>query len=184
MAMPWQLRRGLMERRKSRRREPRPIAESMPSISINDLKIPRDYATITLPNAGLKYPQLASMKLTYHSVEVTHTTGRKQHFKLKPIKTHFGRPRYAFICNCGRPVIKMYFRYGNLACKRCHNAVMLSQKLDKHRRPILKAHRLETFLALKTNIQQRTRARLIKRYGEKAAMPLSNYRTRTPALWK
>jgi hypothetical protein len=182
--MPWQLQRGLMERRRSRRTASRPIAENLPSINVNDLKIPRDYAIVTLPNAGLKYPQLASMRLTYHSVEVTHGTGRKQHFKLKPIKTGFGRPRYAFVCNCGRPIIKMYFSRGNLACKRCHDAVNLSQKLDKHRRPILKAHRLETFIALKTNLQQRTRARLIKRYGEKAMRPQSNYRTRSPMLWK
>jgi hypothetical protein len=180
--MPWQLKYA----KRPKRAEPRPIAECLPSININDLseQIPRNYATITLPNAALKYPQVASMRLSYHSVEVTHGTGRKQHFRLKPIKTGFGKPRYAFVCSCGRPVIKMYFRLGNLACKRCHDAVHLSQKLDKHRRPILKAHRLETFIALKTNIQQRTRTRLIKRYGEKAAMPQSNYRTRTPALWK
>jgi hypothetical protein len=182
--MPWQLQRGLMERRRSRRTASRPIAENLSSINVNDLKIPRNYATLTLPNIGLRYPQLASMRLTYHSVEVTHGTGRIQHFKLKPIKTGFGRPRYAFVCNCGRPIIKLYFRYGNLACKHCHDAVNLSQKLDKHRRPILKAHRLETFIALKTNMQQRTRARLIKRYGEKAMRPQSNYRTRSPMLWK
>jgi hypothetical protein len=74
--MPWQLKYA----KRPKRTEPRPIAECLPSININDLsqQIPRNYATITLPNAGLKYPQLASMRLTYHSIEVTHTTGRIQ----------------------------------------------------------------------------------------------------------
>ena len=184
MAMPWQLQRGLIERRRSRRREPRPIAESLPAISVNDLQIPRDYATITLPNIGLRYPRLASMRLTYHSVEVTHGTGRTQHFKLKPIKTGFGRPRYAFVCSCGRPVIQLYFRYASLACRRRSNAVHASQTLNKQTRPILKAHRLEAFLALKTNMLSRTRQRLRARLGEKALMPQSNYGTGTARHWK
>ena len=173
-----------MERRRSRRTASRPIAENLPSINVNDLKIPRDYKTYTLPNIGLRYPQLASMRLTYHSVEVTHSTGRTQHFKLKPIKTGFGWPRYAFVCNCGRPVIQLYFRYANLACRRCCNAVHASQTLNKQTRPVLKAHRLEAFLALKTNMLSRTRQRLRARLGEKALMPQGNYNTGTARHWK
>ena len=138
--MPWQLKYA----KRPKRSEPRPIVEQLSAINVNDLQIPRSYATVSLPNIGVRYPQLANMRLTYHSVEVTHGTGRTQHFNLKPIKTGFGgtkRPRYAFICSCGRPTIKVYFRHGNLACKRCHNAVPLSQKLGKRTRPILKAHR-------------------------------------------
>jgi len=173
-----------MERRRSRRTASRPIAENLLSINVNDLKIPRNYAIVTLPNVGFRYPQLASMRLTYHSVEVTHSTGRTQHFKLKPIKTGFGWPRYAFVCNCGRPVIQLYFRYANLACRRCCNAVHASQTLNKQTRPILKAHRLEAFLALKTNMLSRTRQRLRARLGEKALMPQGNYNTGTARHWK
>jgi DNA-directed RNA polymerase subunit RPC12/RpoP len=90
-----------------------------------------------------------------------------------------------FVCpRCGRRVVKVYDHTGGLACKKCHNAIQLSQKLDKRTRPVLKAHRLEQFLALKTNINQRTRERLIKRFGEKAMRPQSNYRTRGPVHWK
>ena len=71
--MWWQLKYA----KSPKRSEPRPIAECLPSININDLRIPRSYHTITLPNIGLRYPQVASMRLTYHSVEVTHCTGRK-----------------------------------------------------------------------------------------------------------
>jgi len=74
MGMPWQL----AQAKRPKQAEPRPIAECLPSINVNDLKIPRDYATITLPYIGLRYSQLASMRLTYHSVEVTHCTGRTQ----------------------------------------------------------------------------------------------------------
>ena len=173
-----------MERRRSRRTASRPIAENLLSINVNDLKIPRNYAIVTLPNVGFRYPQLASMRLTYHSVEVTHSTGRTQHFKLKPIKTGFGWPRYAFVCNCGRPVITLYSRYASLACRRCCNAVHASQTLNKQTRPILKAHRLEAFLALKTNMLSRTRQRLRARLGEKALMPQGNHNTGTARHWK
>src|SRR5262249_11994055 len=193
MAMPWQLRRGLMERRKSRRREPRPIAECLPSININDLsqQIPRNYATITLPNAGLKYPQVASMRLTYHNIEVTHTTGRIQSFRLSWIKTGFGYPRPAMICNgCQQPRIKLYFRYGSLACRRCQSAIHGSQACSKDQRPILQAQRLKTFLSLKTYMRQTTRNRLTirlrkapkhtlvsKPIPDQAMLPASNYAT-------
>jgi len=80
--------------------------------------------------------------------------------------------------------VNVYFRHGNLACKRCHKAIPLSQKLGKRTRPILKAHRLERFILLKTNSQQRTRDRLLKRYGEEAMMPVSSYRVRSPPHWK
>ena len=72
--MPWQLKYA----KRPKRSEPRPIVESLPSINVNDLKIPRSYDTLTLPNIGLRYPQLASMRLTYHSAEVTHCTGSQQ----------------------------------------------------------------------------------------------------------
>ena len=76
---PWQLQRGLMERRrsKSRHREPRPIAENLPSINVNDLKIPRDYKrrrdrkarhngrAFCLPTIGHHLPEAASSPLSY-----------------------------------------------------------------------------------------------------------------------
>jgi hypothetical protein len=104
------------------------------------------------------------------------------------VRTGFGghvRPRPTFVCDkCQRPATKLRNRHNSLACRHCHHAIPLSQKLDKVRRPILKAHRLEQFLALKTNAQKHTRDRLIKRYGEKAMMPVSNYKTRGAMHWK
>jgi hypothetical protein len=183
MAMPWQLQRGLLERRYSRRTERKPLVENLPAINVNDLKIPRDYKTYTTPNISLRYPHISSARLSFHVVEFAHS-GRIQSFRIKRIKTGFGFPRPAFICQCGRAVINLYFRNQNLACRRCCNATYASRTLDKHTRPILKAHRLETFLELKTNIRKHTRHRLLKRLGEKALMPQSNYNTQGSRHWK
>ena len=158
--MPWQLKYAKCPKRS----EPRPIVESLPSINVNDLKIPRSYDTLTLPNIGLRYPQLASMRLTYHSVEVTHCTS----FNLKPIKTGFGYPRYAFVCDkCQQPRIKLYFRYGNLNCRRCSNAIHASQACDKHTRPALQMTKLGNFLTW--SMSQRNRQRIQARLRSLAA---------------
>jgi hypothetical protein len=181
--MPRQLQRGLLNKRYSRRTEQKPLAENLPSINVNDLKIPGDYAILRLPNISLRYPHISSARLSFHLVEFAHS-GRVQSFRIKRIKTGFGFPRPAFICDCGRAVINLYFRHQNLACRRCVNATYASRTLDQRTRPILKKHRLESFLALKTNMQKHTRQRLLKRLGDKALMPQSNYNTRGRRLWK
>ena len=197
MSMPWQLKVGLYERRKSRHREPRPIAETLPHINVNDLSIPRDYKTYIAPYISLRYPEISGIRLAFHCVEFHHS-GRVQTFRFKWIKTGFGYRRPAFICECGRPVIKLYFRHLNLACRRCTNALYASQTCDKHTRPILQALRLETFLKLKSYMGQRNRRRLkaripkthSKRLNSKRLshhmiqLPHSNYSTRGAMHWR
>ena len=58
--------------------------------------------------------------------------GGIQSFRLKWIKTNYGLPRFAFICQCGRPVISLYFRYGNFSCRRCTDAIYASQACNKY----------------------------------------------------
>ena len=94
MAMPKQLQRGLLVKRYSQCRDPRPIAEELSQININDLNIPRDQKTYTAPNISLRYPQLSGLRLTCNAVEFSHN-GRTQTFRLKPIKTGFG---YSTLC--------------------------------------------------------------------------------------
>jgi hypothetical protein len=184
MAMPPQLQRGLLARRYSHCRDPRPIAEELSQINVNELHIPRDHKTYSAPNISLRYPYLSGIRLTCNAVEFTHT-GRTQTFALKPIRTGFGYFRFAFICQCQRPVIKLYFRHANLACHACHKAIRASQTLGKRTRPLLKALRLQTFLDLKTStMRKQTRQRLLKRLGEKSLMPLSNYGTQGSKHWK
>jgi hypothetical protein len=195
MAMPPQLERGLWLKRHYRRREQRPLAENLPSINVNDLKIPRDYKTYTAPYISLRYPQISGIRLAFHSVEFHHS-GRVQTFRLKWIKTGFGYPRPAFICQCGRPVVSLYFRGGNLACRRCSNAIYASQACDKHKRPALQSHRITQFLKFKPCLWHRTRKRLqtrvlttkpittTKRITDKALLPQLNYQSGASLLWR
>src|SRR5262249_20240035 len=197
MAMPAQMARGLWAKRQSRRREQRPLAECLPSINVNDLRIPRDYKTYTAPNISLRYPQISGILLAFHCVEFHHS-GRIQAFRLKWIKTGLGYPRPAFVCECGRPVIKLYFRHLNLACRRCCNATYASRTLGKRTRPILQAVRLRAFLKLKSYMSQRNRTRLKARIPETdnkrlaskrlthhmIQLPQSNYGTRGAMHWR
>jgi hypothetical protein len=196
MAMPPQLAKGLRVRRQSRRQEQRPLAECLPHINVNDLPIPRDYITYTAPNISFRYPQISNIRFAYHRIEFAHS-GRVQAFRLKWIKTGFGYPRPAFICNCGRPVIKLYFRHANLACRRCCDTTYASQACSKRLRPILQTQRLQTFLKLKSgmwkNNQKRLKARIAtapeelksKRLAHHSIqLPQSNYRTRGAMHWR
>src|SRR5262249_35525487 len=117
MAMPPQLRNA----KRPKRSEPRPLAETLPHINVNDLDVPRNHRTYT-SNISLRYPHLTGMKINWSMVQFFHSD-----------------PRPAFICECGRPVIKIYFKHQNLACRRCCNVVYGSQTRNKHSRPILKA---------------------------------------------
>jgi hypothetical protein len=135
MPMPRQLARGLWAKRQSRRREQRPIVECLPSINVNDLPIPRDYKTY-IANISLRYPHLTGMKINWSMVQFFHSD-RVQSFRFKWIKTGRGYPRPAFICECGRPVIKIYFKHQNLACRRCCNATYASRYPAKPARIVI-----------------------------------------------
>jgi hypothetical protein len=197
MAMPAQLARGLREKRQSGRKEQRPLAECLPQINVNDLSIPRDHKTYIAPNISFRYPHITNMRIAYNMVEFSHS-GRRQVFRFKRIKTGFGWPRPAFICECGRSVIKLYFRSLNLACHHCCNATYASRQCSRKQRPILQANRLKAFLEFKsgTGMSQRNRHRIkarikaptqeltSKRFSHhKVQLPQSNYNTRGAMHW-
>jgi hypothetical protein len=193
MSMPWQLRNA----KRPKRSEPRPLAETLPQVNVDHLDVPRDHKTYIAPDISFRYPHINSMKINYFMVQFSHSD-RVQTFRFKWIKTGFGYPRPAFICECGRPVIKLYFHYANLACRRCCNATYASRTLDKRTRPILQALRLEAFLKLKSYMSQRNRRRLkaripkthSKRLNSKRLshhtiqLPQSNYSTRGAMHWR
>jgi hypothetical protein len=143
----------LARAKRPKRSEPRPLAECLPSINVNDLQIPSpyDYKTYILPNISLRYPQLASVRLSFHAVEFQHPSlhrgeiGPVQTFRLKHIKTGFGI-RHAFICACQRPVIKLYYLHRKLACRRCHDATYASRTCSKRQRAVLQVSRIQSFL--------------------------------------
>jgi hypothetical protein len=134
-------------------------------------------------------------------IEVNHHSGYTQPIKLRWCRTGFGghsRPRPLFVCNCGRSVRRVYFKAGNLACRRCHNATYASRVCSKSLRPILQAQRLQAFLKLKSymwkNNRQRLKARIAiaptqefksKRLNHYAIQhPQHNYGTRGAMHWR
>jgi hypothetical protein len=137
MGMPKQL----LSAKRPKRSAPRPLAECLPRINVNDLKIPKGIYAVTAPWISLRYPFISGAKLSARVVEFAYG-GRIQSVRLKWIKTGYGLPRFAFICQCGRPVISLYFHRGNLSCRRCCNAIYTSQKYDQTGRKRLAACKL------------------------------------------
>jgi hypothetical protein len=191
MAMPWQLKEGLRQHPKGSR-PPRPIAEQLPSVSVNDLHISSldTSKTYTMPNVSLRYPFLSSVRLSIHAVEFQlpslHRSqpGPTQTFKLKHIRTGYGI-RHAFICTCQRPVIKLYYLHRKLACRRCCGSIYASQTIDQRTRPVLQASRIESFFENKELLlYKQTRERLKKKFGEKVMMAQGSMGTKARSLWK
>jgi hypothetical protein len=169
--MPIQLRNAY---RPGKGKSERPILEKLQSISAKNLKIPSPYDTKTyiLPNIAFRIPQLASARVNYQFVEFRHPPlhrgqqGPTQTFGLKHIKVGFG-VRHNLICECGRPVQKLYLFQRNIACRHCLKTRYASQILGKRSRPILQASRIHSFLDGKPRLFRRTRERLQKLLGEK-----------------
>jgi len=191
--MPPQLARA----KRPKRSEPRPLVETLPTINVNDLPIPRDYNTYVADNISFRYPHINRMKINRFVVSFFHSD-RVQIFRFKWIKTGLGSPRAVFICECGRPVISLYFRCTNLACRRCTNAIYASQVCPRDKRPCLQAQRMHMFLKLKTGMWKSTRQRLKTRITATARqelkskrlahhsiqIPSSNYCTRGAMHWR
>src|SRR5262245_809123 len=177
--MPKQLQEGL-ERFRKLKLKPRPIAELLPHININDFKTPKDDRIYILPNIGLRYPFLASARLSWDCIEFNYPAlhrgkpGRSQTFPIKPIRTGFGI-RHAFVCCCGRGATKLYYCNSYLACKRCHRVRYGCQAVNSRHRPVLQASRIQSILD-NAKLYNRTRDRLTKRLGQKVMMHQS--------LWK
>jgi hypothetical protein len=186
--MPPQLARALQRCKPRRKGSTKPVVETLPCFNVNELldAIPRKYGIIrTQSFTSSSHPPIIGLRLACDAIEVTHKNGNIQNFTLKWIRTYFGRPRPAIRCDkCQRAFIKLYNLHGDLACKHCRGAIYLSQKITPTARPTLRAHRLARFLELKTNINKRTQERLLRKYGEKAMRPQSNYQTSTPRHWK
>lgn len=178
----------------------RPIAEELSHVNVFDLKIKPDGRTYTAPNISLRYPWLNGLRITAQVIQFAHH-GRIQAFRLRWTKTPYGfRPN--FICQCQRPVTKLYRRNTNLACRRCNNAIYASQTLNKYTRPLLQSRRLEQFLQFKPLIKRKAKQRLQarlnilkhkpcntrysgKRVNDRAMLPHSNYNTHCDVpLWR
>jgi hypothetical protein len=185
--MPWQLREGLKRRVKGA--PPRPIVENLPAMAVHHLPIPalNDSKTYAIPHISLKWPWLSACKISCQAGEFhlpslhRSTLGPIQRFKLKHIRTGFGI-RHAFICQCGRPVLKLYVLNRYIACRYCHRARMASQTLGTGTRPVLQASRIESFLNHKQGLFRRTQERLRKKLGDKVMLAQRRLGTRAHGL--
>jgi hypothetical protein len=149
MPMPWQLRVGLYEKRKSRRREPRPIVERTPHININDLcrwKVFPSYDKSHLLEMPFRYPFVKSLVISLQDIEFNHHSDYAQRVGLHWVRTGFGRPRALFICQCGYGVRRLFFRHGHLACKDCYGIQYASRQRDHNGRKRLAASKLRLTL--------------------------------------
>jgi hypothetical protein len=125
-------------------RSNRPIVERLPHIAIKDIAklIPRHNPNITVnPDAyGWRYP--GKVLLSTHSIKITDAAMIPQCFRLAWIKTGFGRHRPLIVCQCRRSTYYLYFYQGRYACRHCHKADYLCQRLSKSRQRLWKAARL------------------------------------------
>jgi hypothetical protein len=148
--MPSQLREGLKRRVKGA--PPQPIVENLPATAVHKLPIPSLYddKTYIIPHVSLTFPWICGCRVARDKVEFSRPPlhrsqpGETQTFRLKHIKTGFG-VRHAFICDCGRPVLRLYALNRYIACRYCHNAIMASQAIDQRSRPILQANSFNPF---------------------------------------
>src|SRR5262249_6676830 len=196
--MPWQLRNA----QRPKRSEPRGMVELTPCIDIHDLVRQRvfpdtNYERWTL-QMDFKYPFLKSLVISRQTIEFNHILRYTQRVGLHWIRTHFGRSRPIFICECGYGVRRLYFRHGHLACKHCHRLIHASQACSREKRPCLQAQRMHMFLKLKTGMWKSTRQRLKARITTAVSqdlksrrlahhsiqIPSSNYCTRGAMHWR
>jgi hypothetical protein len=170
----------------------RPLVEQLQFLSANDLARYKMFPApheldrrIVYPNVSLRFPLLARLVVSLSQIEATLRGGCTETIGMYWARCTFGKPRPIFICpRCGRHAIKVYLHNERLACRHCHRAVRLSQKVHSRLRPVLRAHKIERYLALKSNSWKRSRARLLARYGEQSMMPQQNYGRRSPCHWK
>jgi hypothetical protein len=127
-----------------RKRSNRPIVERLPHIAIKDIAkvIPRNNpnAVYCLDSFGLRYP--GKVSLTTHSIKITDAAIVPQCFRLAWFKTGGKRQQPVIVCSCRRNTKILYYYQGRYACRRCHKADYLCQRISKSRRKLWQAARL------------------------------------------
>lgn len=168
------------------RRSTKPILESLPSVNVNVFKISSLFTGRRVIIKPLKIPDIAAFKVTgthidFHLKSLHRgIAGPVQRFAVKPIKTGWGM-RFAFVCNCGKGTIKLYLHNRRLMCRFCCNGRYVSEAISRQSRPQLTALRVENILT--KPLWQRTRERLLKRFGPKLLRAQGAYGTQTRNLY-
>jgi hypothetical protein len=130
------------------RHSTRPIIERLPHIAIKDIAklIPRHDPNLTCnPDAyGWRYP--GKVLLSTHSIKITDAAIVPQCFRLAWFKTGKGRHQPVIVCGCRRNTKVLYYYQGRYACRRCHKADYLCQRISKARNKLWQAARLRILL--------------------------------------
>ena len=127
-----------------RRSSNRPIVERLPYIRIRDIAplIPRHNPTLTCnPDAyGWRYP--GKVMLSMNGIKITDAAIVPQFFRFAWFKTGKGRHQPVIVCGCRRNTKVLYYHQGRYACRRCHKADYLCQRISKARNKLWQAARL------------------------------------------
>jgi hypothetical protein len=127
-----------------RRSSSRPIVERLPCIRLKDIckLIPRHDPNLTCnPDAyGWRYP--GKVLLSTHSIKITDAAIVPQCFRIAWFKTGKGRHQPVIVCSCRRNAKVLYYYQGRYACRRCHKADYLCQRVSKGRQRLWQAARL------------------------------------------
>jgi len=146
MAMPWQLARA----RRPKRRD-RPLIDSLPFVDIRTLGrkklFPPDYdGTNVMPNIGLVYPGISSLKLTRGAITATFYGGNQQIIPIRWYRPGPGGLRPIGQCGCKRTAFRFYRINAKLVCRRCCGGIYASQTRNADTRPLLQAERIRRFI--------------------------------------
>ena len=181
MAQPPQLAKAYKPRRSTK-----PMLETLPSVSIHELRISSLYRGKRPIIKPLKIPNIESVAVSLTAVEFHFRPlhrgqqGRIEKFRLKPAR----RIQYGFLCNtCGRTIMKLYYVHNSLLCRHCFPSRYASQAISRQSRPVLEATRIQSFLNNKQRLFHKTQERLRKRFGEKVIRAQRKYSTDARNLW-
>src|SRR5262245_59969296 len=147
MGMPPQLARA----RRPRRREPRPLIDSLPFLDIRTLGrkrlFPSDYyGTNVLPNIGFVYPGISSLKLTRAAITASFYGGNQQTIQIRWYSAGLGGLRPVGQCGCKKSAFRFYRIGARLCCKRCCGGMYASQTRNAVTRSLLQAERIRRFI--------------------------------------
>jgi hypothetical protein len=152
-----------------RRSSNRPIVERLPCIRIKDIcgLIPRHNPHITVnPDAyGWRYP--GKVLIPTHSIKITDVAIVPQCFRLTWFKTGKGKHQPVIVCSCRKNTKVLYYYQGRYACRHCHKADYLCQRISKARTRLWQAARLRLQLngsPTDYKLPPRARGRHRKRY--------------------
>lgn len=147
MGMPPQLARA----RRPKRHEPRQLIDTLRFLDIRTLGrrklFPNNWhGTNVLPNVGLVYPGISTLKLTRGAITANFYGGNQQVIPIRWYSPGLGGLCPIGQCGCKRTAFRFYRINAKLVCKRCCGGIYASQTRNADTRPLLQAERIRRFI--------------------------------------